>query len=237
MTEPLDLDALRLDDVLAGALRGRPVTVLGLARSGLALTRFLADAGARVTVYDGRTGARAGRCDRGTRRPRRDARPRTRASTRPRPGRAPSWSPRRPSITPYFPTTEPSLRAALQDLVDEARGGRPVGAAARVGGGPVPAPLSRADDRDHGTKGKTTTASLTAALLAADPSHPVVLGGNIGVPMVERLPELTPAPPRRRRALGAPAADAVARDDDGGLHERDLGPPRPARDGRGGIAG
>ena len=43
-----------------------------------------------------------------------------------------------------------------------------------------------------GTKGKTTTASLAAALLAADPSHPAVLGGNIGVPIVERLPELTP---------------------------------------------
>jgi len=43
-----------------------------------------------------------------------------------------------------------------------------------------------------GTKGKTTTASLTAALLAADPTHPAVLGGNIGIPLVERLPELTP---------------------------------------------
>ena len=31
-----------------------PVTVLGFARSGIALARFLADAGARVTVYDGR---------------------------------------------------------------------------------------------------------------------------------------------------------------------------------------
>jgi UDP-N-acetylmuramoylalanine--D-glutamate ligase len=44
-----------------------------------------------------------------------------------------------------------------------------------------------------GTKGKTTTSSLTAALLAADPAHPVVLGGNIGTPIVERLLELTPA--------------------------------------------
>src|SRR4029079_9677025 len=44
-----------------------------------------------------------------------------------------------------------------------------------------------------GTKGKTTTSSLIAALLAADPAHPVVLGGNIGVPIVERLLELTPA--------------------------------------------
>ena len=43
-----------------------------------------------------------------------------------------------------------------------------------------------------GTKGKTTTASLTAAILAADAAHPVVLGGNIGIPIVERLLELTP---------------------------------------------
>ena len=46
----IDLDALTLDDVRAGAFDGRPVTVLGLARSGVALARFLADAGARVTV-------------------------------------------------------------------------------------------------------------------------------------------------------------------------------------------
>jgi UDP-N-acetylmuramoylalanine--D-glutamate ligase len=43
-----------------------------------------------------------------------------------------------------------------------------------------------------GTKGKTTTSSLIAAILAADPAHPVILGGNIGIPLVERLPELTP---------------------------------------------
>jgi len=43
-----------------------------------------------------------------------------------------------------------------------------------------------------GTKGKTTTSSLIAAVLAADPAHPVVLGGNIGVPLVERLMDLGP---------------------------------------------
>jgi UDP-N-acetylmuramoylalanine--D-glutamate ligase len=43
-----------------------------------------------------------------------------------------------------------------------------------------------------GTKGKTTTSSLLAALLATDPDHPAVLGGNIGIPLVERLLELTP---------------------------------------------
>jgi len=54
MRGPVDLDALTVEAVRAGVLEGRPVTVLGLARSGLALARFLADAGARVTVYDGR---------------------------------------------------------------------------------------------------------------------------------------------------------------------------------------
>ena len=51
---PLDLDRLTLDAVRDGALREQPVTVLGFARSGIALARFFSDAGATVTVYDGR---------------------------------------------------------------------------------------------------------------------------------------------------------------------------------------
>jgi len=47
------------------------------------------------------------------------------------------------------------------------------------------------DRRGDGTKGKTTTSSLIATLLAADAAHPVILGGNIGIPLVERLTELT----------------------------------------------
>jgi hypothetical protein len=50
----LDLDALDLAAVRGGALRGVPVAVLGLARTGIALARFFADAGARVRVYDGK---------------------------------------------------------------------------------------------------------------------------------------------------------------------------------------
>ena len=189
---PIDLDRLRLDAVLAGALRDRPVTVLGLARSGLALARFLADAGARVTVYDGRPAAEltdgiealGGRA--------------VSLALGPDIDPEATWDgadlvATSPSITPDYPTTEPRLRAALRALVD-----------ARAGGDrTVPALVSEADlflrlcpaptIGVTGTKGKTTTASLTAALLATDPAHPVVLGGNIGVPIVERLPELTPA--------------------------------------------
>ena len=43
--DPVDLDALDLD-----ALAGRPDAVLGLARSGIALARFLADRGRDVTA-------------------------------------------------------------------------------------------------------------------------------------------------------------------------------------------
>jgi UDP-N-acetylmuramoylalanine--D-glutamate ligase len=188
---PIDLDSLTLDDVRLGALAGQPVTVLGLARSGISLTRFLVDAGARVTVYDGRTadelagaisglGGRDVSLDLGP-----DVDPET------------TWAgaalvTTSPSITPDYPTTEPRLRDALRRLV-----------AARAAGDPVaPALVSEADlflrlcpaptVGVTGTKGKTTTASLAHAVLAADPVHPAVLGGNIGVPLIERLPELTP---------------------------------------------
>ncbi len=98
-----------------------------------------------------------------------------------------------PAINPDYPTTEPRLRAALRALVD----------ARTAGDDTVPALLSEPDlflrlcpaptVGVTGTKGKTTTSSLAAAILGADPDHPAVLGGNIGIPIVERLPELTAA--------------------------------------------
>jgi UDP-N-acetylmuramoylalanine--D-glutamate ligase len=180
-----------MDAVRAGALRGIPITVLGFARSGIALARFLADIGAQVTVYDGRPAddlaeaiaALAGR-------------PVTFAL-------GPDVDPAgvlasaalvttSPSINPDYPTTEPRLRAALVAMV-----------AARAAGDPAAPPLVSEPDLFlrlcvaptvgvTGTKGKTTTASLAAAILAAAPSHPVILGGNIGVPIVELLPVITP---------------------------------------------
>ena len=139
----IDPDELTLDGVRNGALAGRPVAVLGLARSGIALARFLVDAGAAVTVYDGR------------------------------------------------PADE--LSGAIAEL-----GGRPVSLAA--GDAEAPAIVSEADlvlrlcpaptIGVTGTKGKTTTSALAHALLAADSAHRALLGGNIGKPLVERLPEL-----------------------------------------------
>lgn len=192
MTRPLAIDpaTLTMDAIRGGLLADAPVTVLGFARSGIALARFLTDAGARVTVYDGRPAADLG-----------DAI----AALEGRPVRlalgsdvdpAATWADAAlvttsPSINPDFPTTEPRLRAALKALV-----------AAREGADrSVPALVSEPDlflrlcvaptIGVTGTKGKTTTASLATAILAADAGHPAVLGGNVGIPIVERLPELT----------------------------------------------
>jgi UDP-N-acetylmuramoylalanine--D-glutamate ligase len=191
LTRPIEPDLLTLASIRDGALRERPITVLGFARSGIALARFLVDAGAAVTIYDGRPAeALSGAID---------ALQGRAVTLRLGPDIDPAsaWAgaalvTTSPSINPDYPTTEPRLRAALQALV-----------AARAAGDPAaPALVSEPDlflrlcpaptVGVTGTKGKTTTASLMAAILAADPSHPVVLGGNIGVPIVERLPSLTP---------------------------------------------
>ena len=188
---PLDLDRLTIEAVRDGALRERPITVLGFARSGIALARFLADAGARVTIYDGRPEAEL--ADALAQLEGRRVRLLAGVSVDP----AAAWDDAAlvttsPSINPDYPTTEPRLRAALQALV----------AARRAGDPSAPALVSEADlflrlcpastIGVTGTKGKTTTASLIATVLAADPRHPVVLGGNIGIPLIERLSELTP---------------------------------------------
>ena len=189
-TKVIDLDSLTTAAVREGALRARPVTVLGLARSGIALARFFADAGARVTVYDGR--------------PRKELTAAIESlGGRPielllGPDVEPSsaWSEATliatsPSITPDFPTAEPRIRAALQAVVAAHRAD-PLGSPDLVSETDLvlrmcPCPTIGVT----GTKGKTTTSSLAAALLATDPAHPVILGGNIGIPLVERLPELT----------------------------------------------
>ena len=194
---PVDLDRLTLDDVEGGVLRGRPVTVLGLARSGISLVRFFRAAGAMVTVYDGRPAtelaAALAEAEAGTD-PTAAGPVRLLAGPEVDPADALAGAvlvATSPSINPDYPTTEPRLRAALRALVDARRAGDPA----------APALVSEADlflrlcpsptIGVTGTKGKTTTSALAAAILAADPSHPVELGGNIGRPLVELLPSLT----------------------------------------------
>jgi UDP-N-acetylmuramoylalanine--D-glutamate ligase len=194
-TPTIDLDALTLEAVRAGALDGRPVTVLGLARSGIGLVRFFRDAGAAVTVYDVRPAGELADAMAELERDGPSREVRMLAGGEVDPWRALNGAhlvATSPSISPDYPTTEPRLRAALGSLV----------AARAAGDSTVPALVSEADlflrlcpsptVGVTGTKGKTTTASLTAAILAADVSHPVELGGNIGRPLVDILPSLTP---------------------------------------------
>ena len=177
---PLDPGRLTLD-----SFAGRRVAVLGLARSGAALARFLADRGARVTGYDVRppgelADALATLGDRPIR---------ILAGPEIDPAealRGQAMVATSPSVSSRYPTTEPRLRAALGAL--EAEGRVPVVSEVDLFLRLCPAPTVGVT----GTKGKTTTSSLSAAVLGAG-THPVLLGGNIGTPLVERLPELTPA--------------------------------------------
>jgi len=187
----IDPDGLTPGSLAAGIFRDRPVSVLGFARSGIALARFLAGAGATVTVYDGRPATELGAAIEAV-----DGLP-VRLLLGPEVDPADAITgaglvTTSPSINAAYPTTEPRLRRVLTDL--QAR--RDADAMA------APAIVSEVDlflrlcpaatVGITGTKGKTTTSALTHALLATDVEHPAVLGGNIGVPLVERLPELTP---------------------------------------------
>jgi UDP-N-acetylmuramoylalanine--D-glutamate ligase len=176
---PIDLDRLDLD-----AFRGRPVAVLGLARSGTALARFLSDRGAAVTAYDIRPLAELDAALESL-----EGRPiRLLAGPEVDPAealRGQALITTSPSVSSTFPTTEPRLREALARLEAERR--VPVVSEIDLFLRLCPATTIGVT----GTKGKTTTSSLIAAVLRRADA-PVLLGGNIGAPLVERLPELTP---------------------------------------------
>jgi UDP-N-acetylmuramoylalanine--D-glutamate ligase len=165
-------------------LRGRRAVVLGLARSGVAAARFLVDQEAAVTVYDRRpaadlTGAIAALGER-------------RVHLALGIGEAEAIEllggadllVTSPSVSARFPTTDPWLRDALRAA--EARGTEIV---SEVG---LFLRLARCRILGvTGTKGKTTSTALVAAMLErAD--IPSVTGGNIGTPLIERALDLGP---------------------------------------------
>jgi UDP-N-acetylmuramoylalanine--D-glutamate ligase len=165
-------------------LDGRRVLVLGLARSGIAAARMLADAGARVTAYDRRTpdeladevaqlGDRQVRLALGV--------PPSEASAL---LAASDLVVTSPSISALFPTTDEWLRRALRDA--EASGVEVLGEVdlfLRLTSARVMAVT--------GTKGKTTTTALIGAILDAG-GVPNAVGGNIGTPLVELVGSLGP---------------------------------------------
>jgi UDP-N-acetylmuramoylalanine--D-glutamate ligase len=163
-------------------LAGRRALVLGLARSGVAAARFLVDAGAVVTVYDKRSATELSDAvealgDRPVELALGAAPDRVRDLL----GKA-DLVISSPSISASFPTTDPWLRQALSD--------------AQASGTPLVSEvdlflrLTRARILAvTGTKGKTTTATIAAGILAAG-KVPHVLGGNIGTPLIEEADRL-----------------------------------------------
>lgn len=165
-------------------LHGRRAVVLGLARSGIAAARFLADQGARVTAYDRRAAE--------------DLREAVAAlGGRPIELALAADATRvaallaeadlvvtSPSVSARFPTTDPWLREALG-----AAEGRGTEIVSEVG---LFLRLARARILGvTGTKGKTTSTALVGAILDAA-GIPNVVGGNIGEPLIERALELGP---------------------------------------------
>jgi UDP-N-acetylmuramoylalanine--D-glutamate ligase len=175
--------ATRLPPVhVVADLAGRRALVLGLARSGIAATRFLADAGAEVTAYDRRTAS-----DMADAAASLDGRPVRLALGAPPEEMATLLAGAQlvvtsPSISARFPTTDPWLREALAGA--EAAGVEVVSEVELF------LRLTRARVLAvTGTKGKTTTTALIGAILAAG-EVPHAVGGNIGTPLIERVGEL-----------------------------------------------
>lgn len=165
-----------------GDLRERRALVLGLARSGVAVARFLADAGAQVTAYDRRPATELADAVAAL-----GGRPvRLELGVAPDRGRelvaASDLLVTSPSISTRFPTTDAWLRAALAGAQE-----RGIEAISEV---ELFLRLTRARILAvTGTKGKTTTTALLGAMLRAGGLRHEV-GGNIGRPLIELAPRL-----------------------------------------------
>ena len=154
-------------------LRGARVTVIGLGIEGIDLVRFLAGEGARVTVSDMRTADQLqdallaiADCD-----------------------VTPSLGANRVEdviqaeavfVSQGVPSTLPALVAAQER-------GIPLSSMLQLFLDRCPAPVTGIT----GSSGKTTTTSLTGAMLHAS-GQDYVVGGNIGVGLLSLLPEITP---------------------------------------------
>ena len=146
------------------SLAGRRVTVVGMARSGVAAARLLRGAGASVTATDDKPLHALG--------------PEAEALL----GLGVRWS----SASAAFDDAElvvisPGVPVDAPALVSVRARGVPVIGELELGWRAMEA----ATIAITGTNGKTTTTSLTAALLAEQP-RPVLVGGNIGTPLCDR---------------------------------------------------
>jgi UDP-N-acetylmuramoylalanine--D-glutamate ligase len=165
-------------------LDGRRVLVLGLARSGAAAARMLADAGAEVTVYDRRSSDELGDAVESL-----AGRPVRLALAVPPDDAAALVAGAElvvtsPSVSSRFSTTDEWLRHAL-------RGAEEAGIEV-LSEVELFLRLTRARVLAvTGTKGKTTTTALIGSILDAA-GLPHAVGGNIGTPLIEQVERLAP---------------------------------------------
>jgi len=159
-----DDDVATRGRVWVSSLAGRRVTVVGLARSGIAAARLLHDVGAQVTGLDARPVNALGR----------EALALRDAGVR---------------ILSGEPDAAAFARAVLVVVSPGVPLDSPQLAPARAAGLPIIGELElgwRAMEAETiaitGTNGKTTTTALTGALLAEQP-RPVLVAGNIGTPL------------------------------------------------------
>jgi UDP-N-acetylmuramoylalanine--D-glutamate ligase len=163
-------------------LAGRRVVVLGLARSGVAAARMLADAGAEVTAYDRRASDELGEAVESL-----AGRP-VRLALAVAPEEAATLVAgaelvvTSPSVSARFPTTDEWLRRALRGAEEAG-----IEVLAEV---ELFLRLTRARVLAvTGTKGKTTTTALIGSILEAA-GMPHAVGGNIGTPLIEQVGRL-----------------------------------------------
>jgi UDP-N-acetylmuramoylalanine--D-glutamate ligase len=155
-------------------LKGRNVTVVGLAKSGLAAARLLAREGARVTVTDRRPAAEATR----------ELAALDGLAVRPVLGghdEADFTGADLVVLSPGVPMTIAPIRAAW-------RAGVPVWGEVELAWRFFPETPVVAIT---GTNGKSTTTALTGALVAQD--RPTFAGGNLGTPLCEHVLSGRPA--------------------------------------------
>lgn len=193
----LSLSDLSAPAVAAGSLKGARVVVLGAGRTGLAVAEYASAHGAIVTLYDS---AEAETLQAATDRLASGditlafgvgaALPPLLATA--------DLVVHSPSVTLGFPSVKASVAGPLRDYA--ARAISPEGDASRRAALLISEPEwtlrllgSRWRIGVTGTKGKTSTSNLIATILAADPTSPVVLGGNNGVPLIGQASDLSDA--------------------------------------------
>jgi UDP-N-acetylmuramoylalanine--D-glutamate ligase len=159
-----DTDVATRGRAWLASLAGRRVTVVGLARSGIAAARLLHDVGARVTGLDARPLAALGR-----------EAAALRDAGVPILGEGADTAAFADAV---LVVVSPGVSLDSPQLAPARRAGLPIIGELELGWRAMEAETIAIT----GTNGKTTTTALTGALLAEQP-RPVLVAGNIGTPL------------------------------------------------------